>query len=126
MSEPDPRRRAALERGWAAERFVAERLEQEGWRVLARNWRASGGELDLVIERDGVLRFVEVKARDPEDDSGAEAVGLTKRRKLARAAEQWLAANGPPEREAAFLVAVVTFEAAGWSVEWIDDAFDVA
>lgn len=124
MNPPDPRRRAALEQGWAAERFVAEGLEREGWRILARNWRASGGELDLVAERDGALRFVEVKARDPEDDGGFDAVGPLKQRKLVRAAEEWLAAHGPPEREAAFLVAVVTLSSGGWTVEWIDDAFD--
>jgi len=87
--------------------------------------RASGGELDLVVVRDGHLRFVEVKARDPGDTTALEAIGHTKRRKLARAAEEWLAANGPPERDAAFLVAVVTFVPDAWAIELMDNAFDV-
>jgi putative endonuclease len=125
---PDPLRpprdrRAALERGARAETFAAEVLTRDGWTVLARNWRARGGELDLVVERDGVLRFVEVKARDPSDDTGLDAIDGLKRRKLVAAAEAWLAERGPPRVEVAFLVAVVSFEADGWSIEWLDDAF---
>lgn len=117
-------RRAALERGARAETFVARHLEGDGWTVLARNWRASGGEIDLVVLRDGHLRFVEVKARDPHDDSALEAIGHDKRRKLSRAAGEWLASHVPPDHDAAFLVAVVTFLEAGWTVDLLDNAFD--
>jgi putative endonuclease len=122
---PSPKKRAAFERGLLAEAFVARRLEADGWSVLARNVRASGGELDLVALRDGHLRFVEVKARDPGDDTALEAIGRTKQRKLARAAEEWLAVHGPPDKDAAFLVAVVTFIPDGWTLELLDNAFDV-
>jgi putative endonuclease len=123
--ERTEKKRAAFERGLLAEAFVARRLEADGWTVLARNVRASGGELDIVAVREGHLRFVEVKARDPDDHTALEAIGRTKQRKLARAAEEWLAAHGPPERDAAFLVAVVTFDPAGWTLELLDNAFDV-
>jgi putative endonuclease len=118
-------RLAALGRGRDAEELVARRLASDGWTVLARNWRGAGGELDIVVVRDGHLRFVEVKARDPADDTALEAIGRTKQRKLARAAEQWLASRGPPERDAAFLVAVVTLGSGDWTVTMIDNAFDV-
>ena len=118
-------RRAALARGRDAEALVARQLEADGWTVLARNWRAAGGEVDIVVERDGHLRFVEVKARAPTDPSALEAIGRLKQRKLARAGEQWLASRGPPERDVAFMVAVVTLHASGWTVEWLDRAFDV-
>ncbi len=116
---------AAHERGREAEQLVARHLEAEGWTVLARNWRGAGGEIDIVVLRDGHLRFVEVKARDPDDPSALEAVGRIKQRKLARAGEGWLASHGPPERDVAFMVAAVTFHPAGWSTELIDNAFDV-
>lgn len=116
-------RRAALDRGARAEALAADVLLREGWTVLARNWRARGGELDVVVERDGVLRFVEVKARDPDDDTGLDAITVAKRRKLVAAAEAWLVERGLPAVEVAFLVAVVSFDPAGWSIEWVDDAF---
>lgn len=96
---------------------------RDAWVVLARNYRAAGGEIDLVVERDGVLRFVEVKSRSPDDPSGIESIGHGKRRRLTAAAEAWLSSRGTPEREVAFLVAVVCFEPSGWTIEWWDDAF---
>lgn len=102
---------------------MAEHLEAEGWRVCARNWRGGGAELDLVIERAGCVRFVEVKARPPGDDSALDAITADKRRRLVRGAEAWLAEHGAPAVEAAFLVAVVT-TGGRWTIEWWDDAFD--
>lgn len=103
---------------------MAEHLLAEGWRICARNWRGGGAELDLVVERGGVLRFVEVKARDPHDEGALDAITFDKRRRLSRGAEAWLCEHGEPVVEAAFLVAVVTFAPDGWTVEWLDDAFD--
>lgn len=51
--------------GLAAEDSVARDYERRGYGVVARRWRGSGGEIDLVLrDRDGFV-FVEVKkARD--------------------------------------------------------------
>lgn len=116
-------RRAALERGARAEAFVAERLQADGWQILDRNWRGRGGELDLVVEREGKVRFVEVKARAPEDPTGLEAITRRKQGRLIRTAEAWLLEHPPPD-EVAFLVALVDCLPDGWQIEWFDDAFD--
>jgi len=117
-------RRDALERGAVAERLVGERLQADGWSVLERNWRGSGGEIDLIVSRAGAVRFVEVKARDPRDPTGLDAVSEHKRRKLVRAAEEWLAGQPSAPTECAFLVATVDFLPDGWSIALLDDAFD--
>lgn len=116
-------KRAAQELGAAAERWVADALTREGWVVLARNWRTDAGEIDLVVERSGVLRFVEVKARAAGDDTGVLAVGERKQAILRRAAELWITERGAPAVEAAFLVALVEQAPEGFRAEWIDDAF---
>lgn len=92
---------------------------------MARNWSGGGGELDLVAERDGAVRFVEVKARAVGDDSGDEAVGRAKQRHLVAAAEAWLARAGSP-RESAFTVVIVEVDDLDQPriVAWYDDAFD--
>lgn len=92
--------------------------------MVSRNWSARGGELDLVVERDRAVRFVEVRARQPGDPSGFESVTRTKRRRLVRAAEAWLLEHAAPS-ECAFMVAVVSMDPAGWSLDVVDDAFDV-
>ncbi len=117
---PDDRR-AALTRGSNAEARVAAILEDEGWLVVARNVRLADGELDLVVRRGSVLRFVEVKARAADDLHGPEvSLGPQKRGRLVRAAEAWIAGSDDAWSEAAFLVALVE----GDHVELIDDAFD--
>lgn len=119
------RRRAAWLRGHEAEGFVAERLHADGVVILARNWRGGGGELDLVVERDGALRFVEVKARGDDDLDPLEAITPAKQRRLVGAARAWLEAFRPEVWELCFLVAVVDTSVEPWRVAWYDDAFDV-
>ena len=50
-------------RGRLAEDAAAAALEQDGWTILARRLRTPAGEIDLIVEREGLLAIVEVKAR---------------------------------------------------------------
>ena len=125
MGRSADQRRDAVARGHEAEARVAAFLIAEGWRVLARNWRARVGELDLVAERDGQLRFVEVKQRAAGDVVGLEVVTAEKRRRLIRTAQSYLDRVHPTFDEVAFMVAWVKTNGDLWHIEIIDDAFDV-
>lgn len=95
--------------------------EARRYRVVARNWRDREGELDLVLERDGVLVFCEVKARSSDRFGAAvEAVGPRKQARVRAAAVRFLAAGitGAPRR-IRFDVAAVT----GGNVEVVEGAF---
>ena len=39
------------------------RYRRDGYRVLARSWRCSSGELDLIVGRGDLVVFSEVKTR---------------------------------------------------------------
>ena len=84
-------RRAADARGRHAEERAAAVLERRGCRVMARRFRARGGEVDLIVRAPGdILAFVEVKARTVGDDALA-AVGPRQRRRIETAALAFLA-----------------------------------
>ena len=69
-AKPDNRRRAR-KFGLRAERVAALWLLLKGYRILARQFRIAGGEIDIVARRGGVVAFVEVKARPLLDDAAA-------------------------------------------------------
>jgi putative endonuclease len=90
--EATDRRRGAHLYGLKAESIAALLLRLKGYRILARRFVVSGGEIDLVARRGGVVAFVEVKAR-ADLEVAAIAISATKRRRIARAARVWLSRN---------------------------------
>ncbi|MEK7473196.1 MAG: YraN family protein [Patescibacteria group bacterium] len=115
-------RKADGQRGEAlAEAFLAER----GFLVVARNWTHRLGEIDLIVERDGEIRFIEVKYRNtlmfgyPE-----EAVTGKKLRHLSRAIECWLEEQvRPPMRYQVDVVAITAVAGQPVDYHWVEDVY---
>lgn len=93
---PDPRRQRrgvqADLRGRDAEALARKALAGDGWTILAERLRTPAGELDIVAEKEGLLAFVEVKARASLREA-AFALTARQQARLMAAAEIWLAAN---------------------------------
>jgi putative endonuclease len=110
--------------GALGEDAAADAYRRRGYRVVARNWRCRLGELDLVVERGGVLVFCEVKARRPGAYGGGyEAVTRRKQAKLRGLAEAFLQAAGDRPVTIRFDVASVAVRGRRSSVELFEDAF---
>ena len=94
--------------GASGEELVATWYETQGYRVVARNWRNSTGELDIVAARGPLVVFCEVKTRS-SDAFGlpAEAITRTKQLRLRRLGAQWLEAAAHHAAEIRFDVASV-------------------
>ena len=114
------RGRVAQALGVTAEQAACDALEREGWAVLARRLRTAAGEIDVVAERDGLLAFIEVKAR-PDLLSAAAALGPRQRARLLAAGEIALADN-PGWGRAGVRFDVLLVDGAG-RVRRIADAF---
>lgn len=70
-------------------------LEQEGFRVLDRNWRCQDGEIDIVATERLSLVVCEVKTRSgTRYGEPIEAVTRAKSKRLRRLAVCWLNAHG--------------------------------
>ena len=87
-SATKPRQRA-YRSGRGAEVMAAALLRLKGYRILARDYRAGVGELDIVARRGRLLAVVEVKRRR-NLRHGLEAVTLRQQRRIARATEAFI------------------------------------
>ncbi|OGG56646.1 hypothetical protein A3D71_04040 [Candidatus Kaiserbacteria bacterium RIFCSPHIGHO2_02_FULL_55_20] len=85
--------------GRLGEEIAAQFLERKGFKVVARNYRKPWGEIDIIAEKAGTVRFVEVKAVSREslpdvsremDYRPEEMVDVRKLRKLARTAALYM------------------------------------
>ncbi len=113
-------REAAEARGRFAEDRALAALAADGFALLARRSRTPAGEIDLVVEKAGLLVFVEVKARASLLDA-AFALGPRQRARLLAAAECWMAEH-PGHGAAGVRFDVLLVDAAG-QVRRVKDAF---
>jgi putative endonuclease len=121
-TEPALDRRA---RGDATEAAALDFLQQHGLRLLARNARARGGELDLVMFDGEALVFVEVRYRAGNGfGGGAASVDHGKRRRLVRAAQAFLLRH-PQHADAPcrFDVIDASGDPQAPRMDWLRDAF---
>lgn len=124
MGGRDGHRRYRQRLGARGEDRAADWYRAAGYEVIARNWRCSEGELDLVVALPGELVFCEVKTRASDRfGAPAEAVTAAKQRRLRKLAARFLAehqrVDGSPTRSLRFDVVAVT----GSTVDVIEAAF---
>jgi putative endonuclease len=118
--ETSPVDRSRIARGRWGEDLAAAHYERLGYEILDRNWRSSTGEIDLVVERDRVVVFSEVKTRtsDRYGPPGA-AVDRAKQRRIRILAIEWLEAHQRRRDAIRFDVVAIT----GVRIELIESAF---
>jgi len=76
------------------ERLAADFFRANGFEVRAQNFRAGAREIDLIVQRDRLVVFVEVKAaRDESFGHPAERVDGRKREHLVAAARRYMGEN---------------------------------
>ena len=116
MTKP-PSRNAAV--GASGERIAAALLERGGCRIIGRNWRCPGGELDLVALDGETLVCVEVRVRTGTAfGSAAESVLGIKTQRVLRAVAAYLDAHPEhAERMVRIDVIALTLDRAGRIVE---------
>ncbi len=109
--------------GARGENLACRELRRHGLRVLRRNYRVRGGEIDLVARDGEVLVFVEVRVRSHAAWGGAAAsVDRAKRARLLHAARCFLGADADGLGDVPCRFDVVAID--GARVRWIRDAFD--
>jgi putative endonuclease len=95
---------SASEYGRLAETLAATWLRLRGYRIVGRNIRVAGREIDVVARRGSTLVVCEVKAR--RTTSRGAPADARKRRRMLEAGEMLLAAHPEAERVRFDVIAV--------------------
>src|SRR5580700_8577107 len=116
--------RAQLPLGRRGERAAEKHLRRSGYRIVARNFRAAGAEIDLVAIDGDILVFVEVKTRRSRA-AGApeEAVDERKQIRMRRAAEVFARRYRAEDSEMRFDIVAVDASGRRLELELLRDAF---
>lgn len=113
------------ELGAWGEEMAARRLAADGWTVVERNLTWGRREIDLVVRRDSLLVFVEVKTRSGSGYGGPQAaVGWKKRQEIQAVARAYLARHVREELDIRFdVVAIVAAGGRVLSYTHVEDAW---
>ena len=116
--------------GNLGEEIAAAFLEGKHYRILERNFRCKGGEVDIVARdsKDKCLVFVEVKARR-DLSYGVPQLAVTpfKQRQISKAALTWLSKKHLHDQNARFdVIAIMLDDSGRHKVEHIVNAFELA
>ena len=109
------------------EDIAAMYLVNKGYSLICRNYRTPQGEIDLIVDKDQQLVFVEVKTRSYRSlDSALASVSFRKQTHITKVAQSYCNLNPRfDQHNTRFDVIVAFFDAASqsFSVEHFEDAF---
>ena len=109
-------------RGADAEQAALDWLLARGLSLVRRNFRARGGEIDLIMRDGDSVVFVEVRARTGSSHGLAiETVDARKQARLIYAARLWLTQH-PQDAERPLRFDVVALQGTAAPL-WVRDAF---
>ena len=111
--------------GLEGERTAIAYLTSCGWSLEAHRFKLGRHDVDLVMRRNQMVAFIEVKTRRSNTcGSGIEAVHRRKQRDIARVASVWALRHGRPDDEYRFdVVAVQNSAGSAPVVEHVADAW---
>lgn len=96
-----------------------------GYRIVSRNYRIKGGEIDIIAENGDYIAFVEVKSRKPDSlVTGFEAVSKRKQGLIIKTAADYCLKH-PNILQPRFDVASVIIDSGRvLSIDYVTNAFD--
>ena len=108
--------------GQEAEQIASEYLPKEGYTIRERNWRMGKYEIDLILEKDNTIIFVEVKARRGDNIAPVDAVDLRKQQRTVRAGDAYLRML-PMMYSYRFDIVAITGTSESYTLEHLEEAF---
>ena len=111
------------ELGIEGENLACEMLKKKGYLIRKRNYRFYGAEVDIIAEKDKVIVFVEVKARESDYLSDvALLVPMKKQKQIIKAADAYLKENDL-SNEGRFDIVIAIINSKHKKLDHLEDAF---
>jgi len=110
--------------GFLAEQAACVYLQKQGLKLITQNFRCDAGEIDLIMQENDMLVFVEVRFRQHKNyGHGIETISPSKKQRLIRTALFYLQENHLIDK------VPCRFDVLGAGPEsqiiWITNAFEV-
>jgi putative endonuclease len=101
-------------------------LEEQGYKILEKNFKCKLGEIDVVARRRGRLAFIEIKTRtSAKFGTPQEAVDLRKQEKIFKVAQWYLKEKKLSKSPVAFdVVSILWQEGQAPKIHLLPDAFE--
>ncbi|NBX78595.1 YraN family protein [bacterium] len=93
--------------GTKAEQEIQKYLIQNGYTVLACNYRTFFGEIDIIAQHKNVLSFIEVKLRNSDFLPIGHIVHPGKQQKIIKTAQHYLMTHAQPDTVYRFDIAYI-------------------
>jgi len=112
--------------GKSGEEIATSLLKENGYKILARNFKTKIGEIDIIARDKDTISFVEVKTRH-SDKFGLpqEAISSSKQRQISKAALAYLKDNNLLNNKARFDVVSVIISQNQPKIDLIKNAFEL-
>jgi putative endonuclease len=108
------------------EQLALKYLEKKGLKLITRNFRQRGGEIDLIMQDAKALVFIEVRRRQSEQfGSALESVTYQKQQRLIQTAQYYLQQNKRIYSSYRFDVVGILPLNNDFNINWVKDAFQL-
>lgn len=113
--------------GETGEQLAGRILQNNGYEILARNWRYGRLEIDLICKKDDLIVFVEVKTRRTTAyGGGVAAINKGKKRRLIQGAQIWLQRNNACCCPCRFDILCLTGQGESFQMEHYQNAIEIS
>lgn len=109
--------------GNRGEQAVADYLIKQGYSLLATNYQKKSGEIDLIVQKNEIVAFVEVKLRTKQYFNTSQVITPSKQRKIIATAQRFILEQRLFDQVYRFDVALVEYNNDNPVITYIKNAF---
>jgi putative endonuclease len=112
-------------KGQWAEDLALTHLDMQGLQLITRNYRYRRGEIDLIMQHQTILVFIEVRYRASHYcGSSAESIDYTKQQRILMTASHYLQTHQQAQSfPCRFDAVLINGSQKSPQIQWIQDAF---